>query len=123
LPAGLPEDFTIPGPPPDISQLQTPIVSGQSQPVTFRSGQAVVTPAAAAALKALVAARAGKMIRVIGRGEAASYDPAVQARALQLGLARADAIAAVLRGAGLPPSAMRVTVEPFGRGGAALLIS
>lgn len=122
-PANLPEDFSIPTAVPDISRLVTPLVPNVSQPVTFRTGQAGLTQAATIALRALVAARAGHAIRIIARGEATAYDPATQTRALRLAIERAQAIADVLRRGGLPPSAMRIEAEPFGRGGAAILIT
>jgi hypothetical protein len=77
---------------------------------------------AAATLRALAARRGNGIIAVIGFGDAASNDPDAQSAALTLGLARAQAMAAVLTSAGVPASAVQVDAAATGRGGAARLV-
>jgi outer membrane protein OmpA-like peptidoglycan-associated protein len=90
--------------------------------VTFLSGSADLSPSAATTLKQLAARRGNGIIAVTGYGDAASNDPDAQSASLTLGLSRAQAIAAALTSAGVPPSAVRVDAEAIGRGGTARLV-
>ena len=74
------------------------------------------------ALKALVGKRGNRAIEALGRGDAASADPAAQEQAVTLGFARAQAIAAVLAANGVPKGAIQVMSLASGRGGMAQLL-
>jgi hypothetical protein len=122
-PIGLPESFSPPARLPASAALPPPDVPGHSITVTFLTGSADLPPGTLSReLHPLVVARGVHPISVLGRGEARSYDPAVQQAALALALARAQAVAAALRGAGVPEAAMQIRAEPFGRGATASLL-
>ena len=91
-------------------------------PVAFAFGSSVLPRDAFLSLRALAGQRHGRAIDVTGRGEAPSSSPALQGAALQFGLERAQAIAAALNVAGVPPDAIRLHAEAAGRGGWARLI-
>jgi outer membrane protein OmpA-like peptidoglycan-associated protein len=61
-------------------------------------------------------------VEVVGFGDATDSTPQVQAEGVDLALARARAMAAALNAAGVPPSAIRMSAQADGRGGAARLI-
>ncbi|MDE2583316.1 MAG: hypothetical protein KGL52_16895, partial [Rhodospirillales bacterium] len=67
------------------------------------------------------ARRGSRMIEALGQGDAAAADPAAQLAAVKLGLARAQAIAAALRAAGVPGTAIDVRAVASGSGGMARL--
>jgi outer membrane protein OmpA-like peptidoglycan-associated protein len=90
--------------------------------VTFITGSAALAPSAASTLRQLAARRGNGVITVTGYGDAASNDPDAQSAALTLGLSRAQAMAAALTSAGVPPSAVQVDAEAIGRGGSARLV-
>ena len=90
--------------------------------VTFVNGSAALPSSASAPLRQLAARRGNGIIAVTGYGDAASNDPDAQSAALTLGLSRAQAIAAALKSAGVPPSAVQVAAEAIGRGGTARLV-
>jgi outer membrane protein OmpA-like peptidoglycan-associated protein len=117
---------TAPTPPPATPPTPSPVpVAGTGGPVVvgFPAGSADLPQAAVAPLKDLAQKRGGSSIAVTGYGEAASSEPAAQSAALPLALARARAIAAGLQAAGVPASAIRLTAEAAGDGGAARLVS
>lgn len=58
-------------------------------------------------------------IVVVGYGDAADADPDIQAAALPLALARAQAIRTSLRRIGVPEATIQMTAEAVGRGGVA----
>ena len=61
-------------------------------------------------------------IAVTGHGEATSPDSATQAAGLELGLARARAIATALTAQGVPASSIRMNAEATGRGASLRLL-
>ncbi len=135
IPAAPPSPASIPGfavptePPPLVLRLgaapaATPVPQAAPGlvPIAFAAGSSVLPRDAYLALRALSVARHGRTIDVTGRGEAPSSLPALQAAALQLGLERAQAIAAALNVAGVPPSAIRLHAAAAGRGGWARLV-
>ena len=67
-------------------------------------------------MKAFAAKRGKGTISVIGYGDSASSDPDAQSAAVNLGLSRAQSIVTVLRAAGVPDTAIRVSAEASGRG-------
>ncbi len=89
--------------------------------VAFVPGNATVPPAALPGLRALAARRGSRAIAVLGQGDAATAGPTAQLAAVKLGLARAEAIAAALRDAGVPGSAIRLHAEASGQEGIARL--
>jgi outer membrane protein OmpA-like peptidoglycan-associated protein len=95
------------------------IVPGQPVAVAFASGSAALPPGIEAALARLAATRGAAPMRVAGFGAAAGDGPAVQAAALDLAFARAEAIANALARAGVPLSEIRLTAAAQGRGGVA----
>jgi outer membrane protein OmpA-like peptidoglycan-associated protein len=86
------------------------------------TGSAALPVAAADTLKQLAGRRGNGMIAVTGYGDATSNDPDAQSAALTLGLSRAQAMAAVLTGAGVPATAVQVDAAAVGRGGTARLV-
>jgi hypothetical protein len=74
------------------------------------------------ALQSLAGKRGNRVIEALGRGDAASADPAAQDQAVTLGFARAQAIAAALAASGVPRAAIQVMSVAAGRGGMAQLI-
>jgi hypothetical protein len=135
IPAAPPSPASIPGfavptePPPLVLRLgaapaATPVPQAAPGlvPIAFAAGSSVLPRDAYLALRALSVARHGRTIDVTGRGEAPSSLPALQAAGLQLGLERAQAIAAALNVAGVPPSAIRLHAAAAGRGGWARLV-
>ncbi len=108
-----PPATTIRPPPPTAPPLPTgPGVLA----VTFAPGSAILPPGALPGLRAFTAGRGRRAVSVVGRGEAASSDADMQSAALDLGLERAQAIAAALSANGLPQSAIRLGAEAAGRG-------
>jgi outer membrane protein OmpA-like peptidoglycan-associated protein len=71
----------------------------------------------------LAAHRGTLAVAVTGYGDAASPDPLVQRSALALGIARAQAVAAALTGAGVPDAALRIAAEAMGRGATVRLVN
>ena len=61
-------------------------------------------------------------IAVTGRGETATADPSVQTAALELAMARAQAIATAFVAEGVPRSVLRINTESAGRGAAIRLL-
>ena len=126
--APLPADRPASAAPADVTPVAaTPaaiaaVAAGRSVGVPFATGSAAVPRPSLAALRQLAARRAGANIAIIGFGEAASSDAAAQTAALDLALARAQAVAGALTTAGVPASAIRVQAEAAGRGAAARLV-
>ncbi len=130
LPAAPPRPAAIPGfavptePPPLTLRLgpapaapPIPPAAPGLVPVNFAFGSSVLPRDAFLPLRALAGQRRGRAIEVTGRGELPASSPTLQAAALQLGLERAQAIAAALNVAGVPPNAIRLHAEAAGRGG------
>jgi hypothetical protein len=128
-PAAIP-GFSVPTEPPPLALRLGPAPAATPIPtaapglvtVTFATGSSVLPRDAFLPLRALAGQRRGRAIDVTGRGEAPSSSPPLQAAALQFGLERAQAIAAALNVAGVPPDAIRLHAEAAGRGGWARLV-
>jgi outer membrane protein OmpA-like peptidoglycan-associated protein len=109
----LPDDALDPIPPP-------PGATGTVAPdppvrLGFAPGAAQPAPADAARLRELAAAASGRRLAVIGYGDAVATDADAQAAGLALGLSRAQAVAQVLRAAGVPPGRIALEAGPAGR--------
>ncbi len=123
MPEALPP--LAPAPPATVATASlTPAAAsgGNAISVTFVTGSATLSPTATDSLKQLASRRAGGVIAVVGYGDATSNDPDAQSAALNLGLSRAQAMAAALTSAGVPASAVQVDAAAIGRGGAARLV-
>lgn len=120
-PSGMGVRVSPPAPAPAVAP---PVITipGRSVGVTFLTGSILISGPDATALRALAAARGGKAVAVVGYGEATSFAANIQTQALRLALRRAAAIAGLLGSAGVPVAAMRITADPFGRGGSAQLV-
>ncbi len=103
-------------PPPHVAEAGAPVA------VAFPAGSAVLPSIVQPALKQLAQQRGAASIAVVGFGAAASSTPADQQAAMPLALSRAQAIAAYLQSAGVPPGAIRTDAEAAGDGGVARLI-
>jgi OmpA family len=90
--------------------------------IVFPEGSTTLSQPASAEVKAFAGKRGNGVIMVTGFGEAASADPATQSAAINMGLARAIAIAAALKEAGVPGPAIRVSAEATGRGASLVLL-
>jgi outer membrane protein OmpA-like peptidoglycan-associated protein len=123
VPAVAPPQLAAGATPPQAAPaVQPPASSANTLSVTFLTGSAELQPFAANTLKQLAARRGNGIIAVTGYGDTASNDPGTQSAALSLGLSRAQAMAAALTSAGVPPSAVQVDAAAVGRGGTARLI-
>ena len=105
-----------PPPPPAPVVIAAP---GAPVLVPFARGSAALPPQALVALKVLARQQSGRVVQVIGYGEAASADAATQSAALPLAIARARAIAGNLTAAGVPPGAIQMSALAQGFGGSA----
>lgn len=86
--------------------------------VEFSRGSSALSTGAVVALRRFADTRGGARMSVIGAGDASSAG----GDALGLGLARAEAVANALRGAGVPAEAIQIGADPAGRGAVARLI-
>ena len=135
LPASPPAPADLPGasppPPPPIKPPSSPPAAAPlptgSIAVPFAPTAATLAPDGAAAVHATAVqwsnAGAKSGIVIIGYGDAASSDPAIQANALTLALLRARAIAKALVAEGLPAGAMVTDAQSEGRGAAVRLVN
>jgi outer membrane protein OmpA-like peptidoglycan-associated protein len=103
-------------PPPGPPVAQPPVAIG------FPAGSSALPLSSMNPLGAVAGSRGDGLIIVVGYGEAETPDPQAQARGLQLGLARAEAMANVLARDGVPATAMQISALAAGRGGAIRLI-
>ncbi len=122
--AGLPT-ITAPTPPPVAPPPPPPPIAAAAEGapilVPFAPGSSTLPVEALASLKLLSRQRGSGAIVVTGYGDATSSDAAAQASAVPLALARARSIASNLLATGVPSSAIRITGEAQGRGGAAAI--
>ncbi len=133
MPAGPPRPPMLPGvagftrptappvAPPVVAPAPAPRLPRAPVAVAFPAGSATLPAEAVAALQALVRARGPSDLMVSAFGEAEGVSAEQQSAALELAFARAQAIAGVIRRAGVPDAALRVTAEALGRGGVARL--
>lgn len=104
-------------PPPTADNAPPPRPSGpNATTLAFDPGASVLTPLTAEAVKQAAAHRQGQTIVLTGYGDATSSDPAMQAKAMSLAIARAKALAGALEAAGVPASAIQIGGEAAGRG-------
>ena len=124
--AGVP-GVTVPAPAPVAPPppAATPHVARPGEPVAiaFAAGSSHLSSDGVASLKALAKGRGAGLIAVVGYGDAAGTDPAVQAASLPLAFARARAVAAQLQSDGVPPGRLRINAEAAGSGAAARVVS
>jgi outer membrane protein OmpA-like peptidoglycan-associated protein len=99
-----------------------PAAGGQAAAIVFAGTGSQLSGPANDEVKAFAAKRGSSMIAVTGYGDAPSSDPEAQSAALNLGLARAQAIVDALKTAGVPGTAIRVSAEASGRGAALRLL-
>ena len=110
-------------PPPVVTPPPMPESKGtQNATIVFPEGSTTLSQPASAEVKSFAARRGNGVIVVTGFGEAASADPVAQSAGLNTGLARAIAIAAALKEAGVPGPAIRVSAEATGRGASLVLL-
>jgi outer membrane protein OmpA-like peptidoglycan-associated protein len=115
--------FAVPAPATAPQPAPAPAsIAGNTVLVPFPDGSALLPPSAAAPLKQLAAKRGSAVIAVVGYGEAAAATPDAQSTALTLGLARAQAMAAVLTSSGVPSAAVQIDAQAIGHGGSARLV-
>ena len=131
-----------PGPPPvpagvGVDVPVTPIATTAAEPapapagppagpvttvlVAFTPGSATLPPSATLNLRRFALAHRGVPLTVTGHGGEVLPGSDPQARALDLALRRAQAIAASLATAGVPAANLRLRAEAAGQGGAASL--
>jgi flagellar motor protein MotB len=84
--------------------------------VAFDPGSSTMSATTAEAVKQVALHRRGLPIAITGYGDARSADPAAQEAALRLAVARASAVAAAMKAAGVPDSALQIGGEAAGRG-------
>lgn len=119
---GFPAAAGAPVPVSKLSVAAAPTVPGEV-PIAFHPGAAKLDSVGITALRALAARRGNASIVVTGHGEAASAAPEAQSAALVLSLARAQAVAAALAEAGVPPAALVIDAQAAGRGAAVRLLN
>lgn len=121
----IPSSKPVPPPvaPPSAPKL-TPLAGGATTPlaVGFPANSAVLSPPDETALQDLATRRGSHHVEVVGFGDVTDATPHVQAAGVDLALARAHAIVAALNAAGVPPTAIRMSAQADGRGGAARLV-
>ena len=125
LPAAPPPRPAVAGAPPPPVVVPTPMPAppaGQSATIVFENQAANLGSQAADEVKAFAAKRGTGTISVIGYGDSASSAPEAQSAALNLGLSRAQSIVDVLKAAGVPGTAIRVSAEASGRGASLQLL-
>ena len=107
-----------PSPPAVVTPLAAapPPAGSSGDPVSFDPGSSSLSPAETDALKKFAMQRKGALIAVTGYGDAVASDPASQATALGLAMARARAVSDALKAAGVPAAAIQIGGEAAGRG-------
>ena len=115
----------------EVKPASEPVVPAASSPsppppagavtVPFTPGSAVLPPSATLNLRRFALAHKGVALTITGHGEAVLPGAEAQARALDLALRRAEAIAQSLSQAGVPAANLRLRAEAAGQGGAATL--
>lgn len=114
--------------PPSVAPLSPPQLAPLAAaattplPIGFPANSAVLPSPAETALRDLARRRGGHNVEVVGFGDVTDATPQVQAAGVDLALARARAIVAALNADGVPPSAIRMSAQAEGRGGAARLV-
>lgn len=116
------EGYTPPASPQVAPALPSPMTSAANTvQVAFSPGLAILPPSAPQNLRKFALMHKGASIAVVGHGETVQPDVDAQGRGLELGLKRAQAIAASLTQAGVPAACLRLSADAAGSGGAASL--
>jgi outer membrane protein OmpA-like peptidoglycan-associated protein len=84
--------------------------------IDFDLGSAALLDRALTEVKNLAAIRGDDGIAITGYGDATSADVTAQSNAVNLGLARAGALATALVAQGVPNARLRLNAEAAGRG-------
>ena len=115
-----------------VPRPQAPISASRAEPLGtaasvplalgFLPNSALLAPPEEAALKNLASRRGTHPVEVVGFGDATDATPQIQAEAIDLALARARAIVGSLNADGVPVTAIRMSAQANGRGGAARLL-
>jgi outer membrane protein OmpA-like peptidoglycan-associated protein len=101
--------------PPTPTPIPAPS-TGSSATIVFPERASALSEPASEEVKAFAAKRGNATIVITGYGDSTSSDPEAQSAALNLGLSRAQSILDVLKQAGVPGPAIRVSAEASGRG-------
>ena len=109
---------TSPVPP---ATAAAPAAVGTVVAIVFTPGSSTLPPSATLNLRRFALAHKGVPLNVTGQGDAVLLSPDAQARALDLALHRAQAIAASLAQAGVPAVNLRLHAQASGPGGFASL--
>ena len=96
--------------------------AAQAAEIVFPERTSALSQPATGEVKAFAAKRGTGTISVTGYGDSSSSDPSAQSAAINLGLSRAESIVGVLKAAGVPGDAIRVSAEASGRGASLRLI-
>lgn len=105
LPPVLP-GLSVPVSPP--TQASRPVAASTEVPIGFPAGSDALPATALPALRAVAGRRGSHPLGVVGQGEGDG--------SLDLALRRAQAVAAALVAAGVPPAAIRLSADAAGRG-------
>ena len=119
----------IPPAPPPASPSAAPTVpapapapaAGTTVAIVFTPGSSTLPPSATLNLRRFALAHKGVPLNVTGQGDAVLLSADAQARALDLALHRAQAIAASLAQAGVPAVNLHLHAQASGSGGSASL--
>jgi outer membrane protein OmpA-like peptidoglycan-associated protein len=125
MPAVPPPRPAIAGPAPAAQVVPTPMphpAGGTSATIVFPDRASDLSQPATDEVKAFAAKRGKATISIVGYGDSASSDPDAQSAAVNLGLSRAQSILDVLKAAGVPGTAIRVSAEASGRGASLQLL-
>jgi len=98
------------------------VALGRGLRLAFAPGSGALSPADRARLGLLAGRRDSAEVAVIGFGDAAASDISAQSAGLELGLARASAVADALVAAGVPEKAIRLEAEASGMGAVVRLV-
>ncbi len=111
----------FPKPKGDSLFTPVPVAVTAAVAVIFTPGSAELPPSATLTLRRFALAHKGVPVTVTGHGEVVLPGADSQSRALDLALRRAQAIAASLSTAGIPPTNLRLHAVAAGHGGTASL--
>ena len=116
------EGYTPPLPPP-VAAAAPPAAApvANTVQVAFSPGSSTLPPSAPFNLRKFALQHKGVPVIVVGHGESVQPNADAQGQALELGLKRAQAIAASLTEAGIPAANLRLSADAAGTGGVARL--
>ncbi len=112
---GLPTGTPTAAPP--VAPPKPPPAPANAVAVAFTPESATLPPSAALHLQQFALAHKGAPLTVTGHGDTVLRNADAQARALDLGLKRAQAMAAFLRDAGVPAANIHLRADAAGTGG------